>query len=73
MFKTVARSVIILAGTFETAGSALGAFGAQAATVGKTLFFGTDIRHPIDSIKALAASFKQAGSIGHEYVGDTMK
>lgn len=72
VFVTLARSAIVLGGAFETAGKALGAFGAQAATVGKTLFFGTDIRHPIDSMKALAKSFQQAGTIGKEYVADTM-
>lgn len=69
--NTLARAAIVLGGAFVTAGHAIGATLAAASRAGHALFFETDIRHPIDSFKALGSAFSDTKNIFKEFGADT--
>lgn len=73
VINTLARSALVLGGAFVTAGHAIGATLAAAGRAGHALFFETDIRHPIDSFKALGAAFTDTTNIFKEFGEDTAK
>jgi hypothetical protein len=73
VINTLARSALVLGGAFVTAGRAIGATLAAAGNAGHALFFETDIRHPIDSFKALGAAFTDTKNIFSSFAADTAK